>query len=497
MALTTVGAFQYGYHIGELNSPQRVISTCAQSTTIDRLAPCIPMTPAQYSLVVAMLTAGGLIGSLSASRFADTYGRRTTLLLNNVVLLVGSTMMAGSNTMWSFGLGRLLIGIGSGVITVVGPCYMNEIATERMRGPLGVLNQCGIVTGILVAQVAGLFWSTLAMWRWILVVGMVLAVAQCVGLVLSVESPRWLASRPGGFPDARAALQQLRGRTDVDLEIKNWRRWQNDVEEDVMEQGEDQRLMVGEHVDEDMDDEAAIASGSEPTDPLSHVPPPNAVRAADASHKALDLIQFVRDQAYRRPLIILLTLHLAQQLSGINAIMFYSTTIMSEIVTANPALITVYISIVNVLMTILSAGLIERAGRRGLFLFSSGGMAIVTTLLALGIHQDIPLLSAAAVLAFVACFAVGLGPVPFLIIAELVDTKAVSAASSLSLATNWSANFLVSAGFLMVRDVVGGAAVFMIFACLSAAAFMIGHRILPETKGRSVEEVIRSGWSLY
>jgi SP family facilitated glucose transporter-like MFS transporter 1 len=126
-------------------------------------------------------------------------------------------------------------------------------------------------------------------------------------------------------------------------------------------------------------------------------------------------------------------------------------------------------------------------------------MAGVTVVLAWSMDSNMwPTLSAVAIVGFVAAFAVGLGPIPFLMIPEIVDTQAVSTAGSIALSTNWIGNFAVSAGFLVVRNALGGGGkVFYVFAVILAIVWYIAYRILPETKGRSVEEVVRSHWTVY
>ena len=151
-ALTVVlGSFQYGHHIGELNSPQKVITTCQddpsalepalQGTGLEKegsLPTCIPMTNAKWSVLVATLTLGGLIGSLFVgSRLANRLGRRGALLVNNVPLVLGSLAMGLASSYGSMILGRFLIGIGCGSVTVIVPMYLAEISPAELRGTLG------------------------------------------------------------------------------------------------------------------------------------------------------------------------------------------------------------------------------------------------------------------------------------------------------------------------------------------------------------------------
>lgn len=429
------------------------------------------MTDDTYSLVVSMLIAGGFVGSLVAPIFNDRFGRRWTLFVNNIFLAGGSTLMGLAASVNALLWGRFLIGVGCGVITVVGPTYMSEIAPEALRGTFGVVNQIGVVKGILFSQILGVFLSTLPLWRYILLAGTVLSLLQVVALLFCVESPRYLASKPGGFHAAKASLQRLRGAKEVDNEINSWRRdWAAEAERD--EDDEEHRLI-------------------QPTDAAPTIEPVN------ASTTPVTIWEFITSPVYRHPLLILFLFHTAQQFSGINAVIFYSNSIMSSITPASSDIVTIFISIINLLMTLISAILMDRAGRRTLFLYSAGVMSFITFLLAFGIEQNLSYLSAITIVGFVAAFAIGLGPIPFLIIPEIVDTQAVSAAGSFALATNWVSNFIVSSTFLSVRNALGGGGkVFLLFAMFLAYVTFAGYKIVPETKGRSVEEVIKSNWAL-
>ncbi|KAI9470684.1 MAG: general substrate transporter [Benjaminiella poitrasii] len=467
-----MGAFQYGYHNGELNTPQTVITKCigASSLSIEPdetslLPACVPMSDARYAIVVASLTAGGLLGALAAPYFNDRYGRRLTLFYTNLPLALGSLLTTCASTPSAMTVGRVLSGIGSGIVTVVVPAYLSECVPQASRGLFGAMNQLAIVVGIMTAQIVSLFWSNIKQWRWIMAVGFVLAIVHSILLPFCVESPRYLASLPGGFNRAKMSLLRLRQSSidQVEEEIQTWRRnWANQQQESAVTVPEEEegRLLITNN---------------------SHV----------------TVWHFVTSRHYIRPLAIILLLQLAQQLSGINAVIFYSTSIMSSVFPDSSGLITVFISIVNLIMTVVSAVLMDRVGRRTLFLVSSSWMALMALLLGWSMNHNHSILAAVAIVGFVAAFAIGLGPIPFLMIPELVETRAVSSACSVGLAANMVSNFLVSAGFLSLRDVMGQGQVFYLFAVCLVALVACAVFILPETKGQSAEEVIRSGYSIY
>ncbi|KAI8367034.1 general substrate transporter [Blakeslea trispora] len=468
-----LSAFQYGYHNGELNTPQDVISKCTHPNLLPNfLPPCIPMPDSEYALVVSILTAGGLVGALIAPVFNDRYGRRSTLFGTNLLLSTGSLMATLASSPRGMMMGRFLSGVGSGIVTVVVPAYIAECVTKSQRGFFGALNQLAIVLGIMVAQVVGLGWATISHWRYILAMGFVVAVLQSCLLPFCVESPRYLASIPGGSNSAMKSLLKLRGTSadEVEDEINEWQReWADNTENQTATAQIDEE-------DNYRDDERLIQSPAS-----EHV----------------NVWKFLSLKQYRRPLIITLILQMSQQLSGINAVIFYSTSIMSSVFPESSSLITVYISIVNLLMTAISAYLMDKLGRRPLFLFSGFFMALTSGLLGWSIENGYNMTSAFAILVFVALFAIGLGPIPFLMIPEVVDTKAVSSACSVGLATNMISNFAVSSGFLVLRNMIGQGYVFFLYSTASLVLFSFAFYILPETKDRSADDLIRSGYSIY
>jgi MFS family permease len=207
--------------------------------------------------------------------------------------------------------------------------------------------------------------------------------------------------------------------------------------------------------------------------------------------------KFITQTEFRRPLALVLLVQLCQQFSGINAVIYYSTSIMSTVLPESSGLITVYISIVNIVVTGISALLMDKTGRRSLFLISAGSMAFMSTLLGFSMIHGYNILSAFSILGFVAAFAIGLGPIPFLMIPELVETQAVSSACSVGLACNMISNFIISLGYPVLSQLIGPGYVFYLFGLCLVGFVFIAVMILPETKGRSPEDVIRSGYSIY
>lgn len=227
-----LGSLQFGYHIGELNTPQKVISCQSGDigVTVAGFVKCISMTDIQYGTVVSMFPVGGLVGSLAAGRLADQYGRKRLSLTNSILFIIGPLIMATANQIWTLGLGRFLCGISSGVSMVSVPIYLNEISPIAIRGTVGVMTQLSCVVGILLAQIAGVYLSSVPQWRYILAIGSLLAVVQFIALWATVESPKWLASQPGQHAQAKALLISIRGRSDIEAEMKSWKITDEDLE---------------------------------------------------------------------------------------------------------------------------------------------------------------------------------------------------------------------------------------------------------------------------
>lgn len=193
---------------------------------------------------------------------------------------------------------------------------------------------------------------------------------------------------------------------------------------------------------------------------------------------------------HNRAIVAVIGVMLAQQLCGINSVVMYSVSILSTILPTTAGLINVAVGAVNLLVTIACAPLADRLGRKPVLLLSIAGMGANALLLALGIIFNIKPLSALATLLFVASFAVGLGPVPFILASELVGPEAVGAAQSWGLAASWIATFVVAQFFLILDEALGEGRVYFLFAGLAAgfAAFVAWW--VPETKGkRDADEV--------
>ncbi|KAG9011796.1 hypothetical protein FRB94_007522 [Tulasnella sp. JGI-2019a] len=419
--------FLYGYHIVALNQIQLTLQ-CADiihpyTPRLGAFPVCIPMSDAAFGLVTSMFTVGGLIGSLSSGAIMNKLGRKGAVRINSFSIGLGSVIMMLAWSFWTLLIGRFLIGIGAGIAVCVAPVYLSEVAPHNIKGSVGVLTQVSVVIGILLAQTAGLFFSPSSshLWRAVFLISASLAAIQILLSAGIADTPLWLTS-VGRQVEAKAVAGRL---------------WKNesalfraeDEAEAHIGQPEAEGLLAGEA---DNDGTASVKSETA-------VPP-------------LSVVELFKLEPLRRPVWAIVLVMLAQQLSGINSVMFYSNKILASVIPGKAGYISLGISVLNVLMTFPAIYLVERLGRRSLLLGSMTLTYISLIFIAIGLNQNMIMLSSVAILAFVGFFAIGLGPVPFVLIGELVPFYAASSTSSLALSVNWMTNFLIGVGFLPLRD---------------------------------------------
>lgn len=408
------------------------------------------MNPSQFGLVSSIYTLGGLVGALLAGPVSTKYGRRLSLRATTVFFILGPVAETVAPAIPLLALGRFLSGIGSGAAIVVGPIYVSEIAPPQSRGFFGAFTQVMTNVGILLTQTLGYFWSHDSFWRLILAVAGIIGALELLGLFMVPESPTWLAENRQ-ISQARKVLQRIRGRNaDIGAEIEGWR-----ASGAIPASGEEESLL-------------APISGSQ------------------SKQSEVTILQAIRDPYYRPAIVAVVGVMIAQQLTGVNSIIMYSVSLLQSILPTTAALLTVAISAINLIITLACSPLPDRIGRKRCLLLSIGGMGCSSVLLALGMQFNQKVVAAVAALLFVACFAVGLGPVPFILASELVGPEAVGAAQSWALSANWAATFVVAQFFPVLNDAMGGRGkVYWVFAVVAGLMGMFIYRWVPETKGKA------------
>ncbi|TGZ83698.1 vacuolar protein sorting-associated protein 73 [Ascodesmis nigricans] len=412
-AVIALGTFQFGYNMAELNEPREAMSCLTadghKNKTPSPAEPikapgyfsdCIPMAPWQYSLVTSIFAAGGLTGALLAGPLTKRYGRRRALFLNALGLTLAGLIKAAAPNVNILAFGRLLSGIGSGAAAVVVPLYLNEIAPKDSEGSFGALTQISINVGILMTQVAGLSLSEPLIWRWILVIGAVCGALQAFLLLSIPESPKYLLSI-GDKPGARDALARLRGANAS-----------NTIEAEIREE-----------------------------QPLVE---------SDSNREKVSFITFITSPVYRRSALTVCGLMFAQQLTGINAVIFHGVSVLAKLLPNQAGSINVFISLANLLITSIASFFFDRVSHKLLLILSMLGMGTFAFLLAAGLHWYIPILTAVACLMFVSSFSMGLGPLPWMVAGRTVKYEAVDAAQAAGLVVNWIGTFIVAFGVPLV-----------------------------------------------
>ncbi|OLN87064.1 putative metabolite transport protein [Colletotrichum chlorophyti] len=477
IAVSTLGPLQFGFHLAELNAPQDVL-TCRKKSISTKstmlgwvhskspqtapggwLPECIPMTDAVFATVSSIFTVGGLVGALCAGPFSSKRGRRPAMRVTALLYIVGAVIETLAGGAAALAIGRFFTGAAGGASTVIVPLYISEIAPPKERGLFGAMTQVSINVGILTVQTLGYFFSYGKAWRWILASGIFIALAQASGLLLIPESPAWLAAN-GDVPNARRTLQRIRGKGfDIKEEVAAW-----DTSDVSAEQ------------------EGLLAQSND-------APPASLSSHNKGSPVHLGFFEVVKEPLYRPAIAAVVGIMFAQQLCGINSVIMYSVSLLTGLLPVSSALLTIFISIVNLITTAACSPLPDKLGRKKCILISIIGQGTSSLILAFSILFGIKILSAISVVSFVAFFAVGLGPVPFILASELVGQEAVGATQSWSLGSNYIATFLVAQFFPIINkafnQLLGGAGwVYFLFAGFALLFALFVAVKVPETKGK-------------
>ncbi|XP_015268430.1 PREDICTED: solute carrier family 2, facilitated glucose transporter member 2 [Gekko japonicus] len=400
-----------------------------------------------WSMSVAMFAVGGMISSFAVGAIGDKMGRVRALQLLNILAISGNIFL-GVASMTAIShiliiIGRLITGLYCGIMSGIVPLYVSEIAPTPLRGALGTFHQLACVIGILISQILGLRFllGSSSMWPVLLSLSGFAALLQLLLLFFCPESPRYLYIKVGELEAAKKSLLWLRGNYDPTKDM------------------------------EEMEREKEEASKEKP----------------------VSIVQLITSTTYRQPFLVAIMVHLAQQFSGINAIFYYSTDIFTESGIKEPVYATIGVGAINTLFTVVALFLIEKAGRRILFLGGMFGMFLCTILMTVGLtlqvtHAWMSYVSMVAIFVFVSVFELGPGPIPWFIVSELFSQGPRPSAVALAGFANWFSNFMVGMCFQYIARFTGPY-VFLIFAAMLFGFGMFIYLKVPETKGKSFEEI--------
>jgi len=390
-------------------------------------------------LVVSAVLIGAVIGAAIGGDLADHFGRRRLIIIAAIIFAVGAI---GTATVPDVGLliaGRIVVGIAIGIASEVTPLYISEVSPSGTRGSLVSLNQLAITIGIVISYLVDYSLSAIQGWRYMLGLAAIPAMILGIGMLPLPDTPRWLVNH-NEMDKARKVLKRIRGTVDVEGEL-------NDIQSSL------QRQRGGR---------------AELFNPM--------VKPA---------------------LIIGVSLAIFQQVTGINTVIYYAPTIFefAGITSASSAILaTVAVGIVNVVMTVVAIALLDRVGRRPLLLIGLAGMIFSLGLLGtafflpslLGLLGD---MAAAGLMLYVASFAIGLGPVFWLLISEIYPLRVRGLAMSIASEANWGSNLIIALTFLTLVQILGRSGTFWLYGLVGVGAWIFAYLLVPETKGRTLEEI--------
>ncbi|XP_072960087.1 uncharacterized protein [Typha angustifolia] len=426
-AVAVCGSFEFGSCVG--------YSAPTQSEIINDIG----LSLSEYSIFGSILTIGAMIGAVTSGRVADYIGRKKAMGVSALICIAGWFAIYFAKDATMLYIGRVLSGYGIGVLSYVVPIFIAEISPKNLRGGLTTLNQLLICGGDSVAFIVGTFVT----WRSLVLVGLIPCILLLVGLFFIPESPRWLA-KVGNQKEFQAALQSLRGK-------------HADISEEATE--------IQEY-----------------TETLHSLP----------KARIQDLFQ----RRYINAVIVGVGLMVFQQIGGINGVGFYASEIFISAGFSSGNLGTILMASIQVPITVLGAILMDKCGRRPLLMVSASGTFIGTLLTATSFYlkgqglcaEWIPTLALSGILVYIAAFSIGMGAVPWVIMSEIfsIDIKAIG--GSLVTLVNWSGSFAISYAFNFLMS-WSSSGTFFIFSAANALTVLFVARVVPETKGRTLEEI--------
>ncbi|MFC9898466.1 sugar porter family MFS transporter [Nocardia sp. NPDC127579] len=429
-AIIAVGGFLFGFDTGVISGALLFIS--------DEFG----LNAAQQGSIVSVLLIGAMVGALSAGRIADRFGRRWTIVGESVLFMIGTLIAVLAPGYWVLLLARVVLGLAVGAASATVPVYLSEISPAEIRGRILTMNQLLITVGIVVSYLVDLGFSGSGSWRSMFAVGVIPAAVLCLGaLFVLPESPAWLLTH--GRPEqARDIVTRVAGPELTEKLVQRYRERQREQQHTEQKQRPGMRALLA--------------------------------------------------PAVRPALIVGLAMAAIQQFGGINTIIYFAPTIIEQtgLNASNAILYSVFIGVINLVMTVVSIGAVDRFGRRPLLIMSLLGMMITVTLLGLTfIFASNPKLSLVFMVLYIAAFAGGLGPVFWVLVGEIFPPHLRASGSSAATTVNWLSNFVVSQAFLPLANALGQGQTFLIFGVICLVGLLFVTRFVPETKDRNYDQI--------
>ncbi|MDP7975486.1 MAG: sugar porter family MFS transporter [Thermoprotei archaeon] len=424
--ITSVGSLLFGYDTGVISGA--ILFVKAQFQLNSYLE----------GVVVSSVLIGALLGAASGGYLADALGRRRSIMTAGGLFTLGAVVASVAPNAVILVIGRVVTGLGVGLASFTSPLYIAEISPSNIRGKLVSLAQFVLTVGIVVAYIIDFALAPASDWRAMFGIAVIPGLALLIGMYFMPESPRWLIDK-GHYPQAVSVLEKISDtKQQAESEVSR-------IEKELAEEKKGWRELLAPEV---------------------------------------------------KPMLVVgIALAIFQQVTGINTVIYYAPTIfqLAGFVSASAAIFaTVGVGVVNVLVTLGALFLIDRVGRRPLLEISLSGMAASLVLLALAFSLRSSLTGPAAALslmAYVGFFAVGLGPVFWLLISEIYPLSVRGLATSVAALTNWLSNFFVALTFLLLVGWLGKSMTFLLYAVLSISALAFVLKYVPETKDMTLEAI--------
>ncbi|KAK6618116.1 Facilitated trehalose transporter Tret1 [Polyplax serrata] len=403
-----------------------------------------PVSEQAVSWIGGIMPLAALLGGIIGGPLIDFLGRRTIILHTAIPFIVSSLLIACAVDVAYVLIGRAIAGICVGILSLSLPVYLGETLQPEVRGTLGLLPTALGNTGILICFLAGKYLN----WWELAFLGAALPVPFLILMTIIPETPRWYFSK--GKPEkARKSLQKMRGKkADITAEF-------HEIEKTI---------------------EASNKERSE------------------------SVLKDLFSPTCLKPLVILIGLMFFQQMSGINAVIFYTVTIFKDAGSSiDENLCTIIVGIVNFGSTFLATALIDKAGRKILLYVSNVSMTLTLGTLGTFFYykncgvdvSDYGWLPLVSFVIYVIGFSLGFGPVPWLMVGEILPAKVRGSAASLTAAFNWMCTFIVTKAFSDIIACLGSHGAFWMFCGICFVAFFFVYFFVPETRGKSLEDIER------
>ncbi len=417
--VASLGGLLFGFNTSVISGALLFITKQFSFSTFDQ------------ELVVSTLLVGALIGALLGGSMADKLGRKLTLFFTVFLFAIGVFFLVVADTLSFFLIGRFILGLAIGIVSLCVPLYIAEISPPKIRGALVSCNQLAITIGILIAYLVDYGYSDQGQWRWMFAFAFFPTALLFIGLFFIKETPSWLLEE-GREKEAKKAAKQLH---------------------------------------------------------------PELVYSQETKEGILAKKKGIFHRSVRTPFIIGVGISIFQQITGINVVIYYAPRIFQAAgfqSSQTAILATVGVGIVNVIMTIIALWLIDKAGRRPLLMVGLIGMFFSLLILGFSFYEEAKELGIASIVSmitYVAFFAISLGPVAWLIISEIYPLSIRGKAMGIAVFANWTCNYIVSLTFLTLLEQLSTAGTFLLYAAICLIALWFVRKWVPETKNKTFEEI--------